>query len=121
MSGVAPVAPPEAVVLFLPLHAMTETVDKLADKWKATLQRNFDQKIRFIVADVPFSITTEHRDKGYWLRPFIIKETFAVDSCENKFWGRVCASLGKSSVINRASFSELARDVSLQESWACRG
>ena len=60
---------PPFVALFLPPHAMQEFVEKQADKWGAALSKELKVPVRVIVADVPFQMTTQACDRGYWFRP----------------------------------------------------
>ena len=66
-SGEAKVPP--LIALYLPPHALQEYVEKQADKWGAALSRALEVPVRVIVADVPFQMTTQACDRGYWFRP----------------------------------------------------
>ena len=69
MSGSGEASAPPLIALYLPPHAMQEFVEKQADKWGAKLSQELEVPVRVIVADVPFQMTTQACDRGYWFRP----------------------------------------------------
>ena len=53
------------IILFLPPHAMQDYVEKQAARWSEILAKKLEQKVKLIVADVPFDASATLCDKGY--------------------------------------------------------